>query len=442
MVNDPYLILDVDEEKNDNVFREEEKDLFHRSKLIEHLLERILHYSSDLNNPHRRQASLLWFLTFLIHCRRLFLQTPDRILFESKLFHIQTNLIYGLLDQDDLNQELACKCLMYVSETIENDDLKTKFNQKLFEQFSESSKVFANQQTTIAYEHHLQTNPVDNSQLLLYKELCSMIELVNVEKNIKSTLFYSFLFLAHDNSIWSSTRYGEIFRFDQYENKSIALISEHLQPLIARLYRLLYDPQTRVQDSIKRIWKKLFPSTKQMIIVEKYFNAIFKELFDEILSSRWRVRESIQLGLLEIFRLSNRKLIDDPQYIGLFQELFRRLFAVCDDTKESVRKAALSTINAFKQNCILLACDPATTISNASVIFSESATRNVIVVSFRMTEEEHRARGKFVLEQVLPILLHDGLYNKNEDIAKFSLTTISECCISRSIYRSIFDLSS
>jgi hypothetical protein len=43
-----------------------------------------------------------------------------------------------------------------------------------------------------------------------------------------------------------------------------------------------------------------------------------------------------------------------------------------------------------------------------------------------MTELEHRTRGRYVLEQVLPVLLNDGLYNKNEDIAKFSLNTISK----------------
>lgn len=44
----------------------------------------------------------------------------------------------------------------------------------------------------------------------------------------------------------------------------------------------------------------------------------------------------------------------------------------------------------------------------------------------RISDEEHRKRARNVLEQILPILLHDGLYNKNEDIAKFSLTTISK----------------
>ena len=43
-----------------------------------------------------------------------------------------------------------------------------------------------------------------------------------------------------------------------------------------------------------------------------------------------------------------------------------------------------------------------------------------------MNESEHKARGRYVLEQVLPVLLNDGLYNKNEDIAKFSLNTISK----------------
>lgn len=50
----------------------------------------------------------------------------------------------------------------------------------------------------------------------------------------------------------------------------------------------------------------------------------------------------------------------------------------------------------------------------------------------RISDEEHRKRTRDVLEQILPILLHDGLYNKNEDIAKFSLTTISKSNDNRS----------
>ena len=49
-----------------------------------------------------------------------------------------------------------------------------------------------------------------------------------------------------------------------------------------------------------------------------------------------------------------------------------------------------------------------------------------------MNESEHRARGRYVLEQILPVLLNDGLYHKNEEIAKFSLSTISKSFEQRS----------
>jgi hypothetical protein len=49
-----------------------------------------------------------------------------------------------------------------------------------------------------------------------------------------------------------------------------------------------------------------------------------------------------------------------------------------------------------------------------------------IIFYFSISEFEHKKRGIYVLEQVLPVLLNDGLYNKNEDIAKFSLNTISK----------------
>ncbi|UJR33845.1 hypothetical protein I4U23_021268 [Adineta vaga] len=405
LVDDPYLILDHKSSVSNQTTSNEHELCY---ELIKYLINRILHYSSDINNPHSRQAAFIWLLTFLIHCRRPYLQKTYRNLFESELFHLQTNLIYGLLDQDELNQELSCKCLIYIYEIIENDELQLKFNSKLFEYFTDSTRSFSSQQTTIAYEHNIQQSTIDNNQLVLYKELCSLVELLNASKNIKSQLFYSFLYLAHENSIWSTTRYGQLFSLDNYEQKSIDYILIYIEQFISRLYRLLYDPQIRIQQCIERIWKKLFGLTKQIHIVDKYFSLIFNELYTDMLSTRWRIRESIQLAFLDIFRMSNRKLIDNQQYLELFHELFRRLLAVCDDTKESVRKAALTTINSFKQNCLLLACDPATTISNS------------------MNELEHKARGRYVLEQILPVLLNDGLYNKNEDIAKFSLNTIIE----------------
>jgi hypothetical protein len=359
LVNDPYLILDHIPHR----ISSDESEF--RSHLIEYLLERILHYSSDVNNPHTRQASFIWLLTFLIHCRRPYLHSTYRLLFESKLFHFQTNLIYGLLDSDELNQELSSKCLIYIYEIIDNDQLQLKFNNHLFEHFTDSTRSFSNQQTTMIYEYNIQQTNLDNTQIILYKELCSLVDLLSIEKNLKSQLFYSVLYLAHENSIWSTTRYGQLFHINDYETKSIDFILIYIDKLISRLYRLLYDPQIRIQECIKRIWNKLFSSTKQIIIVEKYFSTIFHELYNDMLSSRWRIRESIQSALLDIFRMLNRKLIDNQEYIQLFQELFRRLLAVCDDTKESVRKVALTTINSFKQNCLLLACDPATTISNA-----------------------------------------------------------------------------
>ncbi|CAF4748753.1 unnamed protein product, partial [Rotaria sp. Silwood1] len=406
LVNDPYDIFNQTSSSNNNKISTDEYEF--RSNLIEYLIDRILYYSSDINNSHSRQAAFLWLLTFLIHCRRPYLILTYRTLFELKLFSLQTNLIYGLLDQDEFNQELSCKCLIYIYEIIENNELELKFNNKLFEYFTDNTRTYSNQLTTIVYEHNIQQINIDNTQIIFYKELCSLIDLLTIEKNFKSQLFYSFLYLAHENSIWSTTRYGQIFYKNNYEKKSIDFIFIYIEQLISRLYRLLYDPQIRIQECIKRIWNKLFSTTKQIVIVEKYFSIIFNDLYNDILSSRWRIRESIQLALLDIFRMLNRKLIDNQYYIKLFQELFRRLLSVCDDTKESVRKAALTTINSFKQNCILLACDPATTISNS------------------MTEDEHKARGRYVLEQVLPVILNDGLYNKNEDISKFSLNTIIE----------------
>jgi hypothetical protein len=365
LVNDPYLILDKRLTTTLTISTDETQRRF---DFIVHIFERIVRYSSDVDNHHTRQAALLWLLIFLIYCRRPYLHTTYRSLFESNIFILQTNLIYGLVDNDELNQELACKCLIYIYEIIDNDDLRSTFNEKLFEYFIDSTRTFASQQTTVAYEHAQQPSThFDNTQLILYKELCSLVDLVHIERNQRSQLFYAFLYLVHENAIWSTTRYGQVFCSHDYEKKSIECIHVYIEQFIGRLYRLLYDPHVRVQDAMKRTWNKLFSSNKFINIVDKYFPVIFNEFYRDLHASRWRVRESIQLAFLDIFRMLNRKLIDNHEYVCIFHELFRRLLSVCDDTKESVRKAALTTIHAFKQNCILLACDPATTISNTYV---------------------------------------------------------------------------
>ena len=428
MIDDPYLILDRQVQSNDKLLFDEYE---FRLNLIDYLINRIVYYSSDINNSHSRQAALIWLFTFLIHCRRPYLTTTYSTLFESKLFDIQINLIYGLIDHEELNQELSCKCLIYIYEIIENNDLKIQFNNKLFDYLTDHTISYSNQRKTISYENNLDNIILDNTQIIFYKELYLLVDLLKIEKNLKAKLFYSFLYLAYENSIWSTISYGQLFYIDNYEQISINLILSYIEQMIGRLYRLLYDPQIRIQECVKRIWNKLFHSIKQMTIVEKYFSIIFNELYNDILSSRWRIRESIQLALLDIFRMLNRKLIDNHEYIKLFQELFRRLLAVCDDTKESVRKVALITINSFKQNCLLLACDPSTTISNSLVllscfVFVFLKIRCICCFAFSMNDMKHQERGRYVLEQILPIILNNGLYNKNEDISKFSLNTISK----------------
>ncbi|CAF0730187.1 unnamed protein product [Didymodactylos carnosus] len=425
ILSDPYLLLDEKQviEIDDSKQREE---------LIQYLFDHILHYSSDIDNPHSRQAALVWLLSFLIYCRRPYLDSEKyhRLLFEKYILELQKNLIYGLLDSDELNQELSSKCLIYSHEIIHNDQLRQKFNQNLFENFTDKSTSYSSARQTLTYEYDIKTKEEEDetnkkektnttvtapqTTLVVYKELCSIIQ---QQITNKAELFYSFLYLAHDNSIWQTSRYAHLFHFNEYETQAKDHILCHIDLIISKLYRLTFDPNPRVQTSIQRIWNKLFLSDdqqqkhKQQQIIDKYFAFIFKEIYEQLLSSRWRIRESCCSALLNLCRTHNRKLIDSYNYLKIFGELFHRLLLLCDDTKESVRKSALQTINTFKQNCLLTVCDTTVTTAN-------SDETNPI--------NDNKSRGQCVLEQILPILLKEGLYNKNEDIQKFCLNTIIE----------------
>ena len=103
-------------------------------------------------------------------------------------------------------------------EIIENNDLQLKFNNQLFEYFIDNTRSFSNKLTTLIYEHNLQQTIMDNTQMIFYKELCTLVNLVSIEKNLQSQLFYSFLKSYH-----STLKLFYLKRFKLFLLKSLLL---------------------------------------------------------------------------------------------------------------------------------------------------------------------------------------------------------------------------
>ncbi|VDN39428.1 unnamed protein product [Gongylonema pulchrum] len=109
-------------------------------------------------------------------------------------------------------------------------------------------------------------------------------------------------------------------------------LEPYFAQLVPKLFRYRYDPDLKVQASMRTIWQALTSSKKN--VTEEYADAIFKELLSTLTDAQWRTRESSCLALADL--LSARCTSAMTQRFG---ELFESLF------RESVRVAAARAVS-------------------------------------------------------------------------------------------------
>ncbi|XP_062864223.1 proteasome adapter and scaffold protein ECM29 isoform X1 [Trichomycterus rosablanca] len=323
-------------------------------------------------NPHVRQAACIWLLSMV---KKLSWHTEIR----SRLKEIQTAFVCVLSDQDELSQDVASKGLGMVYELGGEQD-QQELVSTLVETLMTGKRIkhTVSGDTEVFQADALGKAP-DGQGLSTYKELCSLASDLN-----QPDLVYKFMNLANHHAMWNS-RKGAAFGFNIIAAKAGEQLAPFLAQLVPRLYRYQFDPNLGIRQAMTSIWDALVTDKST---VDKYFKEILQDVMSNLTSNMWRVRESSCLALNDLIR--GRPADDIIDYLS---EIWETLFRVLDDVKETVRKAADSTLKTLSKVCV-------------------------------RTCESSGASAQRTVGVLLPILLDKGIVSSVQEVRALSVQTL------------------
>eukprot|EP00842_Homolaphlyctis_polyrhiza_P003154 jgi/Hompol1/383/HPOL_000241-RA len=205
-------------------------------------------------------------------------------------------------------------------------------------------------------------------------------------------LVYKFMSLASHHAIWNSRR-GASMGFGSIAAQAERELQPYLPSLVPRLYRYQFDPNSKVAESMKNIFRTLVKEPKKTL--DTYLDVIMKDLMQSLGDRQWRTREASCVALADF--LHSRQMSEIEPYL---QDLWTMCFRALDDIKETVRNAAFVTCKALT-NMTVRYCDPA-------------------VVS--------AAQGQKIMDIMVPFMITKGLGSMAEEVRKFSLATVLKLC--------------
>uniref|UniRef100_A0A915BK96 Proteasome-associated protein ECM29-like protein n=4 Tax=Parascaris TaxID=6254 RepID=A0A915BK96_PARUN len=298
------------------------------------LLESLIGTKLMHTNRHLRQSALIWL--FVLTKRG---STADLDSVSRQLSRIQLAFINALAESNEFSQDIASKGLGVVFE-LANEEQKKAMMSELVNALSSGRRMVTpvTADTPIFEKGELGEAPTGGS-LTTYQELCSLATDLN-----QPELMYKFLQLANHNAMWNSKK-GAAFGFSVVMQQARTEFEPYLAQLVPKLFRYRYDPDFKVQHSMRTIWETLTSTKKN--VVEEYAEQIFSELLSTLTNHLWRVRESSCLALSDL--LSSNSTSNMHRRFG---ELFEKLFRVQDDVKESVRLAANRALSSLTKVCI------------------------------------------------------------------------------------------
>lgn len=288
----------------------------------------------------------------------------------------------------DFTQELASNCLGLIYESGDKE-MKEDLLRSLIGTFTEGRTIQPQSLTgdTVLFEEGAVGSAPDGSRISTYKELCSLASDLN-----QPDLVYKFMNLANHNVMWASRR-GAAFGFQSLMAHAEKELEPYLSKLIPRLYRYQFDPNPKVNETMKQIWKSLVKDHKKSI--DQYYDQIMDDLIAGLGNRLWRVREGSCRAVTDI--LQGRHLYQLEPYLEV---LWKMCFRALDDVKESVRQAALATCKNLSRLTVRY-CDP-----------------NVV----------SQQDGAKVMKVVIPYLLEQGIVSTAADVQKFTLNTLLRVC--------------
>ncbi|CAO3648654.1 unnamed protein product [Cunninghamella echinulata] len=328
-----------------------------------------------------RKASCIWLLSIL-----KFGKTQEIITKNLGIIHASFSRL--LNDTDDFTQEVASKGLGLVYE-YGDSKIKEDMLYSLVGTFTEGRRIQAQSVTdsTVLFEEGQLGSTPDGNSITTYKELCSLATELN-----QPDLIYKFMNLANHNAMWTSRR-GAAFGFQNLMAMAEKEMEPYLPRLIPKLYRYQFDPNPRVNQSMKSIWQSLVKDTQKT--VDKYFNEIMEDILNGLGNHQWRVREASCAAVTDL--VQGRQLAQIEPYL---ENLWRMCFRALDDIKGSVRQAATQTCKQLTKLTVHY-CDP-----------------DVVSVQ----------DGAKVMDIVMPFLLQKGIVSDAEDVRKFSLDAVLKVC--------------
>ncbi|KAI7902114.1 proteasome stabiliser-domain-containing protein [Cokeromyces recurvatus] len=352
------------------------------TSIFEGILDKIMRSYVASNRTWYRKAACIWLLSILKFGK-------DDIIVKKNLNNIHASFSRLLSDRDDFTQECASKGLGLVYE-YGDKKIKEDMLYSLVGTFTEGRQLQAQSVTdnTILFDEGTLGETPDGNSITTYKELCSLASELN-----QPDLIYKFMNLANHNAMWTSRR-GAAFGFQNLMVIAEKEMEPYLPRLIPKLYRYQFDPNARVNQTMKTIWRSLVKDSQKT--VDLYFKEIMEDVLTGLGNRQWRIREASCVALVDLIT-GGRSLSQIEPYL---ERLWQMCFRALDDIKESVRQAATQTCRSLTKMTVHY-CDPST-------------------VAF--------ADGMKAMNIVMPFLLEKGIVSDAEDVRKFSLDAVLKVC--------------
>ncbi|RCI02581.1 hypothetical protein CU098_001872 [Rhizopus stolonifer] len=344
-------------------------------------IEKIIRTYVTSNRSWYRKAACIWLLSILKFGK-------GRPLVQTNLSNMHASFSRLLADRDDFTQECASKGLGLVYE-YGDARIKEDMLYSLVGTFTEGRQIQAQSVTdnTVLFEEGALGETPDGNSITTYRELCSLASELN-----QPDLIYKFMNLANHNAMWTSRR-GAAFGFQNLMAVAEKEMEPYLPRLIPKLYRYQFDPNPRVNQTMKSIWRSLVKDNQKT--VDTYFDQIMEDILAGLGNRQWRIREASCAAVTDL--VMGRSLAQIEPYL---EKLWQMCFRALDDIKDSVRQAAIQTCRSLTKLTVHY-CDP-TMVAMAD--------------------------GYKVMDIVMPFLLQKGVVSDAEDVQKFSLDAVLKVC--------------
>ncbi|GMT20640.1 hypothetical protein PFISCL1PPCAC_11937, partial [Pristionchus fissidentatus] len=304
---------------------------------LERVVNEIIENKARSENPHLRRATTVWLLVIV----QKYIDATSIPPHDEMIRRLQSAFVDGLSESDDFSQDIASKGIG-VLYNLANESLKKVLVNELMCTFSEGKTAAARSGVAVISDTPVVQGGIKTSggeQLTTYKELSSLANELH-----DPDLLYKFMQLAKHNAAWNAKK-GAAFGFSVVFEQARQELEPYVAQLVPKLFRYRYDPDSKVQASMKAIWSVLTSSRKG--VVDEFADAISAEITPTLTHPEWRVRESSCLAYADLLSGHSTKSMIDR-----LPETLNTIFRVQDDVKESVRKAADRTAMAIRKACL------------------------------------------------------------------------------------------